>query len=75
MVSGFGESVAGAWSGDVDLADDNLIKAKESHQRRLDFINESGKARQDILEVAEDLSMAEQAIVQDVDFINTSKFS
>lgn len=74
LVSGLGESVAGVWSGDVDLANDALIKTRESHQKRIDFIGEIGKNRQDLLEIADDLSVTEQAIVLDTDFVSTSKF-
>ena len=33
LVSGLGKSLAGVWSGDVDLANNALIKAQETHEK------------------------------------------
>ena len=40
LVSGLGESVAGVWNVDVDLADNALIKAWEAREERIDFISQ-----------------------------------
>lgn len=68
LVSGLGESVKG---GGVDLADGTLKRARELHQQRLEHLGKNHHG--DPLKIVEELSVAEQQAVQDVDFISTRK--
>ena len=75
LVSGLCESVKGIWSGDVDLADGGLQKSFADHQERIVSIYNLGQnCRANPLEIAEDLSMVEQEIIQDTIFVSSSKF-
>ena len=66
MVSGLGESVSGEWSGDIDLNDGKLKQMYMAYRKRLDFISSINGEE-------EDIQLLRQQIVQDVDFVTSSK--
>ena len=70
LVSGLGESVSGVWSGDVDLADGALVRARNLYDQRLHFMGELGKHNTDSTAIAQDLAKAERQICTDVEFIS-----
>lgn len=73
-MTGLGTSVNGMWSGDQDLADGLLEKAYESHQQYINFISTIGQSKHLVpSEVVEQVSIAEQNVVESIDFICTRK--
>ena len=58
LVSGLGESVAGIWSGDVDIADGALERAHKSYDQQLQFMGQLGKHNTDSTATAQYLTNA-----------------
>lgn len=73
LVSGLGTSVRGLWSGDVDLADGKLQIAYKAHKDRLHLLCSIGENRQSHASIVNQLRAAKQQLVDDIDFVSSSK--
>ena len=73
LVSGLGESVTGVWSGDVDLTDGALVRARKLYDQQLQFMGQLGKHNTDSTAIAQDLTKAESHFCDDVEFISNRK--
>lgn len=74
LIRGLGTSVNGIWSGDQDLADGSLQKAYDAHKHRVDFLSSIGQNKQlNPVEVVQQITVAQQQLVNDIDFICTRK--
>lgn len=70
LVSGLGASVHGVWSGDVDLADGALEKARKLYDDRLQFPNHFGKENTDSSKIVCVSTEAESQFRDNVEFIS-----
>ena len=73
LFSGLGTSVRGVWSGDVDLADGKLQISHRTHQDQIESLHSIGGKRESHVAIAHQLGVVKQQLVDDVDFVFSSK--
>lgn len=70
LVKGLYESVAGVWSGDVDLNDGSLQRSFDEYKSKLSFISQIGLgSRQGKATIKDDLSIIHKQVLSDKEFI------